>query len=281
MPDKSSSKSKVNEGCQQHLGLIVLYPILHAEVVFISALTGQACDPSELAFQPYRDLWLFRIIGVSAMSDNAASHETAENEVHPEAGPESTVDSNNHDNASDLNAVDGAKESHQDVNNHESANNGDLAAEEGIVQTLAAAEENDAGLDMDEEGFDPATLANLAALSRLARDEGDDEEDIEHDFSSLVPESQSEGQTQDQTQNQNQQILTTEQVRDIVSRLGEERSKGSENGSEADEEILREKEETRTDDARTEVEDEDDDDGDYPGETPLARSKRKRNRTSL
>ena len=197
MPGKSSSKSKVNEGCQQHLGTPSCIPHCVSDSRIHLVPTTKSVIFEDLAIQPHRKLWLLATIGVSAMSDNAASHETAQNEVHPEAGPESTVDSNHHDHASDLNAVDGAKDSHQDVNNQESANNGDLGAEGGIVQTLAVAEENDAGLDMDEEGFDPATLANLAALSRLARDEGDDEEDIEHDFSSLVPESQSEGQTQD------------------------------------------------------------------------------------
>jgi hypothetical protein len=67
----------------------------------------------------------------------------------------------------------------------------------------------------DEEGLDPDTLANLAALSRLARDEGDGDEDDENegvsggdnDFSTLLGDSQ--------------HSMTREQMQDIVARLAQ------------------------------------------------------------
>jgi hypothetical protein len=67
----------------------------------------------------------------------------------------------------------------------------------------------------DEEGLDPDTLANLAALSRLARDEGDGDDDEdnegvsggENDFSTLLGDSQ--------------HSMTREQMQDIVARLAQ------------------------------------------------------------
>ena len=67
----------------------------------------------------------------------------------------------------------------------------------------------------DEEGLDPDTLANLAALSRLARDEGDGDDDDENegasggdnDFSTLLGDSQ--------------HSMTREQMQDIVARLAQ------------------------------------------------------------
>jgi hypothetical protein len=204
------------------------------------------------------------------MSDNAASHETAQNEVHPEANTAVPTTL--------------ANASSSEVQNEQTAPV-ELTTIEGV--------DGDVALDLDEEGFDPATLANLAALSRLARDEGDEDDEIEHDFSSLVPEqnlntdhseqgagpSQNQNQNQSQSQSHGQQGLTTEQVRDIVSRLGEERGKGSEDGSEGEGDDA--KEERATDGGRTEDGEDEDDDDEYPGESARARAKRKRNRTSL
>lgn len=206
------------------------------------------------------------------MSENAGSHGLAQNDVHPDEADRRPADK-------DEEAKDGTDDSGNGIVNDAGDDhvNGE-GEEDQSAPNLAAVLEG----EMDEEGFDPATLANLAALSRLARDEGDEEEDIEHDFSSLVP----EGQGQSQTGSQNQQILTTEQVRDIVSRLGEERAKETEDAENdnGDDEILREKEETRSEDAKRtddDEQDEEDDDANYPGESASARSKRKRNRTSL
>lgn len=165
------------------------------------------------------------------MDDNAGSHDLPKTDVHPEANAEATLDSVNND----------PKNAEDTSNAH------------------------DVAVDLDEEGFDPATLANLAALSRLARDEGDQDEDIEHDFSSLVPDQQ--------------QHLTTEQVRDIVSRLGEEKEKDGELDIEPlDGETDGEREETETDGAR---DDESRMEGDEEYKAEGSKSKRKRNRTLL
>jgi hypothetical protein len=72
----------------------------------------------------------------------------------------------------------------------------------------------DALLGEDEEGLDPDTLANLAALHQVDRDEGDEDDDgqggadEDHDFSTLLVDSQ--------------HTMTREQMQEMVARLAQQ-----------------------------------------------------------
>ncbi|WWD04308.1 hypothetical protein V865_002377 [Kwoniella europaea PYCC6329] len=103
--------------------------------------------------------------------------------------------------------------------------------EQQANENMMNLEEHGLNLD-DEEGFDPATLANLAALSRIANEEGDEDGEGEDN-------DQDRDRDRDQDQQDNDALeihsprhdgpLTREQVQEFVNNLSHQKSQDKEN----------------------------------------------------
>jgi hypothetical protein len=178
------------------------------------------------------------------MSDNAASHDKDETRVHSES-----------------------EQIMRDIMSHADQSTDAVDQSEGTTQAMAM---QDVDMDMGDAQFDPATLANLAALSRIANDEGMEEDIEDDDFSSLIS-------AQNAT-------LTSQQVQDFVDNLGTGREEDARGRTEDPEE---EAEEERQDDnlteegTRDEERDGDQEYGRLQKEYEGGRRRGKRNRTTL
>ena len=271
------------------------------------------------------------------MSDNAASHDSAHSEVHPDtrAGTDNDQQDNGMKDAPDTLLQSVAEADASVVEESEKEEEVDdatapkppsaspppapppvqspsLALEhitadpqqapisaviEEIATNAAPEESNDATIQHEEplfmgttdtteegEGFDPDTLANLAALSRLQGDGDDEDEDGDqegsggdHDFSSLAVDPQH---------------MTREQMHEIVARLaqGDDQDGDGEEDPDADAEGEEEFPEDGQDGVQHKREDSEDlrevDDSqketkDESDGSKAGRRKRKRNRTVL
>ncbi|KAK6908754.1 hypothetical protein L486_01602 [Kwoniella mangroviensis CBS 10435] len=147
---------------------------------------------------------------------------------------------------------------HQDTANTADDNEVEQPANQNIINL----EEHGLNLD-DEEGFDPATLANLAALSRIANEEGDEDGEGEDN-------NQDQNRDQDQDQQDNDALevhsprhdgpLTREQVQEFVNNLSHQKSQDKENEDENDKNKDRDEEERdQREDEDPEIEEKQDD----------------------
>lgn len=133
----------------------------------------------------------------------------------------------------------------------------------------------------DEEGFDPTTLANLAALSRIIND---DDEDMQVDEMAPEPEPEDEPLETGSPR----EPLTREQVQEFMNQLAqrdkskeqeEDKDKDHEGNKDKDQDDARDKGDKEGDQEEEEVRSEKGDD-EYE-EQGKVKGKRKRNRTVL
>lgn len=155
------------------------------------------------------------------MNDNAGDHDTPSTEVHPDPPVEVQADGSKEESSSPTKGVeDVGKTAEPPTDDAGPSSPPPPPSEAPPAPPPAETEPSNVAEALflpadDEEGLDPDTLANLAALSRLARDEGDEEEDGDgeggaggdNDFSTLMADSQ--------------HSMTREQMQEIVARLAQ------------------------------------------------------------
>lgn len=180
------------------------------------------------------------------MDDNAASHETRDSEVHPDPSTEVNDETVGEKSRSPKPSTEG-REVTQDEPKDDAGSSSPrplaapspppapAAQASPAPEPVSAEEASNSAIESlflnaeYEQGLDPDTLANLAALSRLPRDEGEGEYDEGgeggaggyNDFSTLVPEPR-ESDPRD--------TMTTEQMHELVARLAQPRDDEEEDG---------------------------------------------------
>lgn len=175
------------------------------------------------------------------MSDNAGDHDPPAAEVHPEPPTEVDTSSSKDDNPGATKAGDRVDTITSPPKQAAGRTSPPPPSSEPVPTPAASGPDaNNVPESLflagdDEEGLDPDTLANLAALSRLARDEGDEDEDGDggaggdNDFSTLMADSQ--------------HSMTREQMQEIVARLAQHKDDDGELDAEGEDDVDAEGEE--------------------------------------
>ncbi|WWC95539.1 hypothetical protein V866_002404 [Kwoniella sp. B9012] len=170
--------------------------------------------------------------GVAAQSQQTPESGDAglvDQEVEKDAGQEDHNASNAVPATSEEEEVNASAARQNQVEHQDTANTADdNEVEQQANENMINLEEHGLNLD-DEEGFDPATLANLAALSRIANEEGDEDGEGEDN-------NQDQNRDQDQQDNDALEVhsprhdgpLTREQVQEFVNNLSHQKSQDKE-----------------------------------------------------
>lgn len=154
------------------------------------------------------------------MSDNAGSGDSSERPVHPEDPTTHNEDEELHRvlrEAAAASAAENGTAGHGEDPHDQELSAADLDAGLSLAAALSDLPPGDDELDHATPQFDPDTLANLAALSRIGHDDEDADgvmhaeeghvaDDADHDYSSLMIPQPS--------------TLTSEQVQEFVDNLG-------------------------------------------------------------